>query len=347
MTHVFISYKREDESRVGRLARALERAGIEVWWDRGLPGGESWHANIEANLDTAGCVIAVWSQGSVAPEGGYVRDEARRGLVRGILVPVLFDRIKDIPLGFGETQAIDLCHWRGDLRDQFFQDLVAAVRAKLDGQPVPKPRGPSLRVARRLAFGGASTAFLATIAAIALNTFGLTSRVCSIPGPQPTLSDMCGAVGLGGMPSRAERLAWAARPPGSCSALREHITRFPEGAYRSEAADLITARKVTYEDTWTKVTRGLAQFEPDDGPSAPNEAIAKSRALDRARPEAERLCRGFGAGTLYRFVSASSAAGSWHCDRGGRGVVCGFDGEAQCVLQSREQVEHEQCGPKT
>lgn len=38
MTDVFISYKREDEARVGRLVQALEKAGLKLWWDRDLPG---------------------------------------------------------------------------------------------------------------------------------------------------------------------------------------------------------------------------------------------------------------------------------------------------------------------
>jgi hypothetical protein len=346
MTHVFISYKREDETRVGRLARALEQAGIEVWWDRGLPGGESWHANIEEMLDTADCVIVVWSHGSLAAEGNYVRDEARRALTRGILVPVLIDRIKNIPLGFGETQAIDLCHWKGDPRDPFFQDLVATVQAKLKGQPIPKPAGPTARIARRLAYAGVPAASLVAIAAIGFNTFGMASKLCSLP-PQPSLSDLCGAVGLGGTPSRAERLAWAAKPPGSCPALREHIRRFPDGAYRGEAADLITARQVTYADTWTPATRDLAQFQAADGPAAASEAPAKARALERAKSEAERLCRGFGAGTLYRFVSGAARAESWHCARSGAGIVCGFDGQAECGLLERRQVERESCGPKS
>ena len=347
MTHVFISYKREDEIRVGRLAHALEQTGIDVWWDRGLPGGESWHANIEAQLDSAGCVIVVWSHASQAIEGNYVRDEARRGLTRSVLVPILIDRIKDIPLGFGEIQAIDLVHWKGDPRDPFFRDLVAAVRAKLEDKPVPKSVGPTKRLTRRLAYGGVSTAGLAAIAAIGFNTFGMTSKLCTMPQPQPSLSDMCGAMGLGGVPSRVERLAWAAMPAGSCPALREHIRRFPEGAYRGEAADLITARKVTYEDTWTSVTRGLAQFEPPDGAGAPNEAAAKARALDRAKADAERLCRSFGAGTLFRFVSASSRAETWRCAPSGGGIACGFDGQAECGLQERHQVERESCGPRS
>ncbi|HWA59778.1 MAG TPA: toll/interleukin-1 receptor domain-containing protein, partial [Caulobacteraceae bacterium] len=157
MSYVFISYKREDETRVGRIARSLERAGVEVWWDRGLPGGESWQANIEAKLAGAGCVVVAWSHGSVGPEGQYVRDEARRGLARGVLVPVLIDRLDALPLGFGETQAIDLSHWRGADQDPFLQDLIAAVRAKLAGAPAPAPRGPTGRLRRRLALSGVAS----------------------------------------------------------------------------------------------------------------------------------------------------------------------------------------------
>lgn len=342
MSHVFVSYKREDETRVARIARALEAAGIEVWWDRGLPGGESWHANIEAKLEAAGCVIVVWSHGAVAPDGQFVRDEARRGLARGNLVPVKIDPIKAIPLGFGEAQSIDLSHWKSDPRDPFFQDLVATVRAKLEGAPVPRPKGPTARVARRLLLGGASSAGVAAVAAIAFNLFGTASLVCRAPGLQPGLSDTCGAVGLGERPTRLERVAWAAMPAGSCPALREHIRRFPEGAYRREAADLITGRRTSRAETWTPVTRPLPLFVAAGGPPAQGEAAAKDRALERARLQAERLCRGFGAGTLFRFVAATPRAEAWSC----AGGVCGFDGHADCALQERREVEVERCGPK-
>jgi hypothetical protein len=334
MTYAFISYKREDEMRAGRIARALESAGIELWWDRGLPGGESWQANIEAKLADAGCVVVMWSHGSIAPDGHYVRDEARRGLARNILVPVLIDRIKEIPLGFGEALAIDLSRWKGNPRDPFFTDLIAAVRAKLAGTPVPKPNGPTTLITRRLLYGGSSGVALAAIALMAFNVFGAASTLCTIPGLQPGLSDACGVYGVGARPTRAERQAWAARAPGSCPALRDHIARFPDGAYR----------RTTHEETWVPVKRELAQFVPADGPGAPSEAAAKAGALDRTKAQADRLCRGFGAGTLYRVVAAASRADSWSCSRVGAGVICGFDGVVECELEERRQVEHEVCG---
>jgi hypothetical protein len=107
-------------------------------------------------LDKARCVIVVWTEGSTGPQGSFVRDEAGRGYQRKILVPVLIDRVAPPP-GFGELQAIDLVAWKGRLKDPFYRDLLAAVRAKLAGQPVPPARGPALRLAQRMVYGSAGT----------------------------------------------------------------------------------------------------------------------------------------------------------------------------------------------
>lgn len=343
VSHVFISYKREDELRVGRLARALEAEGLAVWWDRGLPGGESWHANIEAKLHAAGCVVVVWSSASTGSDGGFVREEARRGLSLNILVPVLFDRIDVLPLGFGEIQALDLTRWRGDRRAADFQDLVGTIRAKLDNAPLPPPKGPAKRVARRLMWGSVSATTLIGAALIAFDTFGLAAKLCTVPGPQPGLSDGCGGLGLGGRPERAERLAWEARTPGSCPALREHINRFPNGAYRSQAADLLTARQTSSVETWEPASRTLALFEPAGAP-AKDAGVAQASALESAKPDAERLCRGFGAGSLYRYVSSSAVAEHWNCIKSVQGTACGFDGRAMCELSMSRRTEQEHCG---
>ena len=348
MTDVFISYKREDEVRVGRLARALEKAGFSIWWDRGLPGGENWRENIANALHSARCVVVVWSEGSTGLEGAFVRDEAGRAMAKGILVPVMIDKVAP-PLGFGELQAIDLTRWRGGVRDPFFQDLCAVIRAKLENAPTPKPKGPAAQVARRLLYGATSGAGLVVAALFFFNTFGVASTVCTVPGVQPGLSDVCGACRLGERPTRAERLAWAALPRGSCQALRDHIAHFPEGAYRREAADLITARQVTTEDVWTPNTRQLALFQPQSITGAPDEAAAQAQALQAAQTQADTLCRGFAATTSFRFRAATPQPATWHCEPGGGGVVCGFEGMVACQLDERAAVEHETCatpGPR-
>jgi TIR domain len=344
MSHVFVSYKREDELRVGRISRALESAGLEVWWDRGLPGGESWHANIEAKLEQAGCVVVIWSYASASQDGGFVREEARRGIARNILVPVMIDRLDNLPLGFGEIQAIDLTRWSGDRRDPFFGDLLATIRAKLDHAPTPAARGPNRRVGRRMMWGTTLSGAGVTAAALfACNTFGVAARLCSLPGPQPGLSDACGTIGLGSRPNKLERMAWESRASGSCSALRDHIARFPDGAYRSQAADLLTGRTVTQIEHWLPASRTLALYESAAGKPAKDEMAARTAALARGQTSSERLCREFGAGSLYRYVSASPVAEQWACTKASGGTVCAFDGHAECKLDQLQQSEQESC----
>jgi hypothetical protein len=343
MNEIFISYKREDETRVGRLVRALEGTGLSVWWDRGLPSGESWREQIQTALDAAKCVIAVWTHESVGPSGDIVRDEAGQAKRRGVLVPVLLDR-GDPPLGFGEFQAVDLTHWKGSPRDPFFKDLCAAVTAKLEGRAVPPAKGPMKRLMRRLTYSSLVSAIGFGGLALGFNLFGAQDQVCGVSFLQPQVSDVCGVLGLGHRATKKERIAWEGRAPGSCAALRAHIERFPQGAYRDDAAEILAARRVTQVEIWTPGTRRLSMFMGQgDVPSA-DEAAARSAALARARAPAARLCKGFAAATNFRFMSATAAAQIWNCDHVAGGVICGFEGEAQCTLEERRTQETETCG---
>lgn len=328
MTDIFLSYKREDEARVGRLARALEQAGLRLWWDRGLPGGESWRANIQAALDGAKCVIVAWTRESTGPAGDFVRDEAGRAKARGILVPVLLERVR-APLGFGEIQAIDLSHWRGDARDPFFLDLVAAVRAKLEGRPVPPARGPMARLARRLTIGGIASAASAGVVAFAMNIMSVQDHACAVRLGQPLLSDACGALGLGERPTREERIAFAALPDGDCAALRAFLDRHEASPLRALADSRLNAKVIAEEESWVAGERRLILF-------APGGSEAEARA--RAGPQAERLCRGFAATLSFR-LEAAEATGAYACEDG----VCGLSGEAVCALEERQIVTREIC----
>ncbi len=342
-SEVFISYKREDEARVGQLVRTLQRAGLTVWWDRGLSSGESWREQIQTALDSAKCVIVVWTHASVGPAGDFVRDEAGQAKRRGLLVPVMLDKVSP-PLGFGEIQAIDLTHWKGNARDPFFTDLCAAVIAKMEGRAVPPAKAPMKRLMRRLTFSSLASAIGLGGLAFAFNLFSAQDQVCGVSISQPQVSDLCGAVGLGHRPTKKERIAWETRETGSCAALRSHIERFPQGAYQHDAADLLTARRVTQTETWVPETLRLSLFVgPDDAPST-NEAAAHSAAQVRGQLPSERLCKGFAATSSFRFTSATADAQIWKCSRISGGAVCGFEGEAVCQLEARHVRESETCG---
>lgn len=341
MSDIFISYKREDEARAARLVQALQKAGLNPWWDRGLPGGENWRENIQAALSAAKVVIVAWTHESVGPTGDFVRDEAGQAKARGVLVPVLLERVR-APLGFGEVQAIDLSRWRGSPRDPDFLDLVAAVRAKLDGRATPPARGPATRLFRRIFYGGALSAVAAGAMAFGLNVLSMQNQVCAASFAQPWLGDTCGALNLGNAPTRLERLAWADRAVGSCEALRAHIDRFPDGAYRAQAADLLSAVRSERALGYSPVSRPARGYVRQS--ETPFSAEAAAQADARARADADARATLCAPQTEFeRLGGVEVTPGAYDCRPGpSGGVVCALDYAAQCRMEERALLER--CG---
>lgn len=344
---VFLSYKREDELTVAKIAEALKAEGFKLWWDRRLAGGESWREQIQDALHDAGCVVVFWSHKSVGPSGDFVRDVAGQAKRRDILVPVTIDKVT-LPLGFGELQAIDLSLWKGKRSDPFFQDLCAAINAKLNGVPVPPATGALQRLKRRLTIGSLASGLILGGGAFAFNLFGMQDQLCALPVGQPAISDSCAAMGLGNRPTREERLAWEDiqhQLPGSCNLLRAYIDRFPQGYFHGIAADLIAARKEVVEEVWQPTAnRRLTFYQRRTEQTFPDEKSARAAALVQAHKAAERLCRSFAATAEFKFIGAESNPHDWECDTLSSGVSCGFDGEAICQLEERRKVVSETCG---
>ena len=342
MSHIFISYKREDSTRVARLVHALEAAKLPVWWDGVLTAGDDWPSRIATALDTANCVIVVWSRESVGSAGGFVRDEARRAMRRGVLVPVLIDPVEP-PLGFGEVQAIDLTRWNGKPRDPSFVDLKDACAARLEGRAAAPATGRMKRLKRRLVYGSVGSAAAITAILFALNLFRIQDHVCGIALLQPGLSDVCGALGLGGRPAEAERIAWESRPPGNCEALSIHIQRFPNGAYRDRAAGMLATPHIVQAGAWIPVTQRLELFVPQDDAPGANRAAAQTAALARAQAKAGSLCNGFAATGSYRVKSAAADV-KLKCNPAQGGFVCESAGQAVCQLERLDSQEQRTCG---
>src|SRR5512145_1163118 len=110
MTDVFISYANEDRDRAARLADALGERGWSVWWDRRIIAGQAFDHAIERELESAKCVVVLWSKHSVASE--WVKNEAAVAAERGVLVPASIDNVR-LPLEFRRRQAADLTDWNG------------------------------------------------------------------------------------------------------------------------------------------------------------------------------------------------------------------------------------------
>lgn len=184
MTTVFLSYKSEDRARAERLVRAIEGAGLKVWWDQNLGAGDDWRRQLGERLDAAACVVVLWSRKSTGPEGQFVQDEASRAIRRGTYLPVLLDDV-ELPLGFGAVQAHLMVGWQGSARDPRLKALLDRVCTQLE-QPLAPPlaaaRGPSVGRRALLATGG----LVVGAGALSLLSPSVRSRIgLSAPGHQP------------------------------------------------------------------------------------------------------------------------------------------------------------------
>lgn len=161
---LFVSYSRTDLPHARPVIDLLEASGFDVWWDGRLEGGENFLQTTETALETAACVVVLWS--ATSTQSHWVRDEAQRGRERGCLVPLTIDGTM-APLGFRQFQLLDISGWDGKPGSELAQRILVAVRGKLAGDgaapiapvmpPVAAPSKPAgAAVSRRtLMIGGA------------------------------------------------------------------------------------------------------------------------------------------------------------------------------------------------
>ena len=144
MADVFLSYAREDRERAAQMAQALEQAGLDVFWDNEIPPGTTWADFIEQKLAQCKALIVLWSQHSTTSQ--WVREEARMGRDKGVLIPVMIDG-SNPPFGFGEVQSANLADWNGEADHPNWRRFVEAVKRFASTQPTPREPEPPPRSA--------------------------------------------------------------------------------------------------------------------------------------------------------------------------------------------------------
>jgi len=136
VAHVFISYSsthRDEARRIADLLAAQSLVGpdgtaepITVWWDKSLLSGDVFHREITQEIDQAGAVVVIWSEGAVASDWVYA--EAQRGAGRRKLVPLRDPTLAHdrIPLPFTAFHIDDVTN---DVA------VIASVKKRLGGTP--------------------------------------------------------------------------------------------------------------------------------------------------------------------------------------------------------------------
>jgi len=137
MARIFLSYSREDRELAERIARLLEAAGFEVWWDRQISAGESYQDVLEKELHAADHMVVLWSRNSV--DSDWVKEEAEEGRTVGKLVPVLIEQVHP-PVGFRNLQAADLSDWDGSSDAAEFRRLLSDLESRTGQSVIPAPQ---------------------------------------------------------------------------------------------------------------------------------------------------------------------------------------------------------------
>ena len=139
MADVFVSYARNDKTRVATLVAAIEAKGWSVWWDPDITPGQEFDDQIEAEIAAALAVLVVWTPASVASR--WVRGEAREAAERGILVPVRFEQAR-LPMDVRAIHTTDLDGWGENTASPQAQEFLHALGALIARSQAPRPAKP-------------------------------------------------------------------------------------------------------------------------------------------------------------------------------------------------------------
>lgn len=120
MSHIFVSYKREDSEFVFKEVIRLQRI-YRVWWDKtSIVGGEDWEKAIRAGLEDSVALLVILSPKAV--ESPYVRFEYEAALDNGIpVIPIMIEPC-DIPTQLRKVQVIKSAD------EDWYQQLITALQ---------------------------------------------------------------------------------------------------------------------------------------------------------------------------------------------------------------------------
>jgi hypothetical protein len=253
---VFLSYAREDRERAGQLAHVLEARGWSVWWDREILAGQAFDQAIEKQLESARCIVVLWSKDSVSSE--WVKNEAAVAAERGVLTPVTIDAVK-LPLEFRRRQTISLIGWKGQENHPAFVELCHHVTAHINGTALPDGLGPLNVFKQRKSWVLAVAAVVVGLAALALGAY----RVF-LPDEQAVSSSAPDGAEASAKP--AGKTA-SSTPSGSSTAgppLTPRITlRRTPATLSSDMVKVLLVKHGLYDKNWNPGGQGVGNvYEP-------------------------------------------------------------------------------------
>jgi len=95
--YFFISYKRRDMPRIVPILERIVASGYRIWYDKGIPGGSEWDAEIEERIQRCRAVVLFATQAAV--DSRYVRREVK--FADALQKPLVTVKVEEAALGGG------------------------------------------------------------------------------------------------------------------------------------------------------------------------------------------------------------------------------------------------------
>ncbi|GEM_PF-3883939 len=325
-----------DTAPVATIVDEMIEAGLDVYWDRAVPGSAEWP---ETERRAAEARAIVFLFGSAARAGSdeavAFRKLAADGCAADKAIAVELER-GAVPSDIDCT-VYDLSGWRSRpsgwrrflIGDSYTRDVISAARYKAAGRDPVAPSAPRKLLMRQLAV---------VFSALALPVIGFLTFTES-------MLSLYQGFGFSDMASDEEQAAWDAREAGSCEDLRAFLSDYPEGAYAQEANSLLGARSTREEEVFSPTEQKLPLYAGiGDAAASGSPGAAQQAASERAEAEASRVCGGLVETLGGRNLTAEVGDPRFDCSAIGGGTVCSVEGQAVCRFEEPEIRIVERCG---
>lgn len=158
MADIFVSYSQLDQARVQPIVERLQSLGFSVWWDQHVRTDSAFPEELQAQLDGAKAVLAVWTENT--RNATWTCAEAARALDQRKLLQLRLDNA-GAPAPFDALTVADM---RG--RGEWGPLEAALARVVREGEAIePEGRLAGLGPFNTPAMAGAPKLSLAAMAA--------------------------------------------------------------------------------------------------------------------------------------------------------------------------------------
>jgi hypothetical protein len=308
MNRILLLRAPDHAGRANRLKSALEGPNLAV--DETTPDPIDLSAAKRARARST-CLLLCWSP-SLVLEGTPWEKIVAKAMQQKRCVTVLFEPGEALDA----DKPVDLTRWRGGSA----APALAVIRDRTGTFFADQRR----RRWRRLGFAGAPSVLV--VIGFYADVGSVSTSTCQVGWIRP----VCGRLGLGGVPSPAQELAYQTALANGCNGLRDFVRSQPDNPRAVDAQRMLAGARTVERTSWHSGDRRLPLFVT--GPARRTREVAEGAARTDAGQSAAALCSSYEATRTMRLNASHVNSGRLNCERSSDGWRCSIEGTASCRI---------------